>query len=49
MKQGIYDDELSKFLLILESENFQGSIAVGTKLAELVRKEEEKQARLRMA
>ncbi|KAJ8427193.1 hypothetical protein Cgig2_027939 [Carnegiea gigantea] len=49
MKEGIYDDELLKFLLTLEPENFQASTTVKTKFAELFRKEKEKQARLRMA
>ena len=47
MKEGIYDDELLKFLFQLEPENFQGSSVVRNKFLELVKKEEEMQALLR--
>lgn len=50
MQEGTYDDELLKFLLQLEPENFQWSIIVGSKFLELLlKKEEEKQALLRTA
>ncbi|KAJ8445576.1 hypothetical protein Cgig2_012464 [Carnegiea gigantea] len=42
MQEGYYDDELLKFLLQLEPENFQGSAAVRNKFAKLLKKEEEK-------
>ena len=46
MQDGTYDDELLKFFLQLELENFQGSTAVRNKFLELLKKEEEKQALL---
>ena len=49
MQEDNYDDEQLKFLLQLEHENFQRSTIVKCKFAGLLRKEDEKQALLRMA
>ena len=46
MQDGKYDDELLKFVLQLEPENFQGSTAVRSQFTKLLQKEEEKQALL---
>ena len=40
MKEGVYDDKLLKFLFQLKPENFQALTTVGTKFAELFKKEE---------
>ena len=47
MTEGSNNDDLVKFLYQLEPDKFQGSTAVKNKFAELVKKDEEKQALLR--
>ena len=49
MQDEKYNDELLKFLLQLEPENFQGSIAARSKFAELLKKEAKRQALLQTA
>ena len=46
MQEGVYDGDFLNFLFQLEPINFKGTPAVGKKFAELIRKEEDRQASL---
>jgi len=49
VQEGIYDDDFLKFLFQLEPVNFKGTPAVMKKFAELIQKEEDRQASLQTA
>jgi len=49
IKDMVYDDELLKFPFQLEPRNFRGTTTIEKKFAELIRKEEERQALQQMA
>lgn len=49
IQEGVYDDDFLKFLFQLEPGNFKGTPAVVKKFAELIQKEEDRQAQLQTA
>jgi len=49
IQEGVYDDDLLKFLFHLKPGNFIGTLAVMKKFDELIQKEEDRRAQLQMA